>query len=411
MVVIGDGPGGSDEMGDSLEENLPTIVLATKNFTQRYLGSGTYGNVYGAELELPTEDQNKSEISKKRKTVAIKCLKEDKHAKEGFVAEIELLTSCKHPNIVTLLGFCDEGPHMILVYEYASNGSLDTYLGSTTKSINLTWALRLKICIDIARGLNYLHNKTEDEERIIHRDIKSGNILLGVKLVAKIADFGLSRFHYANQEKETIYTNNIAGTQVYLDPEYLKTGRLKRAIDIYSFGVVLFEILSGKIANDQIYIAEDEKGIAHVARRRYEEGTINALIDPKILDEVDELSSALNKGPNQDSLNAFIEVAYRCVAETQDERPIAKEIMEELEKALSLQVGVFQKGSRNPNGSSNRKSAKMEIKKQERTEALVKKVTSPAAFYVKENTYSNVIKMKVGTSNGTQGDSTKKIVL
>ncbi|XP_071720199.1 uncharacterized protein [Rutidosis leptorrhynchoides] len=322
---------------EHLKIPLSDILSATKNFTQIYLGSGTYGNVYGAELELPMVDQNRSEISKIRKTVAIKCLKEDKHAKQGFVAEIELLSSCKHPNIVTLVGFCDEGPHMILVYEYASNGSLDAYLGRTNKSINLTWALRLKICIDIARGLDYLHNRKEDEEKIIHRDIKSGNILLDMNLVAKIADFGLSRFHHANKEEKTVYTTNIAGTEVYLDPEYLKTGRLKRAVDIYSFGVVLFEILSGKIANDQIYMAENDKGIAHVARRQFEEGTINAMIDPKIIDEVDELRSTLNKGPNQDSLKTFIELAYRCVAETQDGRPTAKEIMEELEKALSLQ--------------------------------------------------------------------------
>ncbi|XP_071719546.1 uncharacterized protein [Rutidosis leptorrhynchoides] len=327
--------------GENLKDlRIPLIDIesATKNFTQRYLGSGGYADVYGGELELPMEDSNKSELSKKPKTVAIKCIKGDKNAKKGFVAEIELLTSCKHPNIVTLLGFCDEDPHMILVYEYASKGSLDDYLRSTTKLSNyLTWTQRLKICIDIARGLNYLHNKSEDEEKIIHRDIKSGNILLGVNLVAKIADFGLSRFYHTNHEKNTVYTKTIAGTEVYLDPEYSKTGKLKRAIDIYSFGVVLFEMLSGKMAYDPIYTTENEKGIAHVARKHRDENKINEMIDPKLIDEVDELSSTLNKGPNPDSLKTFMKVAYQCVEETQVMRPTAKEIMEELEKALSLQ--------------------------------------------------------------------------
>ncbi|XP_076881462.1 uncharacterized protein LOC143529584 [Bidens hawaiensis] len=226
---------------------------------------------------------------------------------------------------------------MLLVYEHVSNRSLDNYLGNPDNSINLTWVQRIKIGIDIARGLNYLHTKVEDEQRIIHRDIKSGNILLGKNWVAKIADFGLSRFHHSSKDTETVYTGNIAGTQVYLCPEYMRTGKLKRAVDIYSFGVVLFEILFGKLANDPIYIAENESGIAHVARRHFEERTMHEMVDPKIMEEVDELTSTLHKGPNQDSIKIYSEIAYRCVAVTQDNRPTAKDILEELEKALSSQ--------------------------------------------------------------------------
>lgn len=185
--------------------------------------------------------------------MAIKCITKDKLGEEGFIAEIELLTRCKHDNIISLLGFCVEGREYILVYERVTNGSLDDYLGITDKSTNFTWSQRLKICIDIASGLNYLHTRVEDEQSIIHRDIKSGNILLGKNWVAKIADFGLSRFHYVNQQEKTQYSKNIAGTKVYMCPEYRKEGKLKRAIDIYSFGVVLFEILSGKLAYDKIY--------------------------------------------------------------------------------------------------------------------------------------------------------------
>nr|GEV14799.1 protein kinase-like domain, phloem protein 2-like protein [Tanacetum cinerariifolium] len=253
--------------------NVPftNLVVATNNFAKTHLiGSGAYGEVYKGELELPEENKNKNDISKRRRTVAIKRIlirKEDKQGIEGFKAEILLLTSCKHGNIISLLGFCYEGTHMILVYEYASNGSLDAYLRNTNKFNNLTWEQRIKICVDIAHGLNYLHTRKEIEQRIIHRDIKSGNILLGPNLEAKISDFGLSRL-FPNRTENTYYTYNIAGTEPYLDPEYAATGKLNKGIDIYSFGVVLFELLYGKIATDQIFRNE---GLAHCAQRRFKE--------------------------------------------------------------------------------------------------------------------------------------------
>ncbi|KAK1434626.1 hypothetical protein QVD17_00374 [Tagetes erecta] len=318
---------------------LIDLEVATKNFTETYLGEGAFAKVYRAELEVPIEDKITGEISRKWRTVAIKCItKLNEQGRDGFHAEIELLTSCNHTNIVGLLGFCDEGSNMILVYEHASNRSLDRYMGGTHSSTNLTWVQRIKIGIDIARGLNYIHNLVEDEQRrIIHRDIKSENILLGKNWVAKIADFGLSRFHIADKKDKTIYTVNIAGTECYLCPDYQKNGKLKTAIDIYSFGVVLFEILSGKLAYDQIYLEEDKNGIAYVARRRFKEKTIHEIVDPKIMEEVDESTFIIHKGPNQDSLKKYTEVAHRCVAITQDARPTAKDVLEELMKALFLQ--------------------------------------------------------------------------
>ncbi|GJW10496.1 kinase-like domain, phloem protein 2-like protein [Tanacetum coccineum] len=160
----------SAEIHEENVKHLRIPVSEIESATKKYLGSGTYGKVYAADLEVSLD---KSEIPKKR-TVAIKCIEDSKPGKEGFYTEIELLTSCKHPNIVSLLGFCNDGPNMILVFEYASNKSLDNYLGgSTDNSINLTWIQRLKICIDIARGLNYLHTRDEDDEKkIVHRDLK-----------------------------------------------------------------------------------------------------------------------------------------------------------------------------------------------------------------------------------------------
>ncbi|KAJ9564952.1 hypothetical protein OSB04_000918 [Centaurea solstitialis] len=330
---------------ECLKIQLNDILLSTKNFAKEYcIGSGAYGTVYKAELDhfdrknmLP-EGENKSELPKTRGIVAIKRISnvEDDQGEQGFFIELEMLSRCEHPNIISLLGFSHEGHERILVYEYASQRSLDDYLGSTDKKTNLTWAQRIRICLDIAHGLNYLHNNTEEKPRIIHRDIKSANILLGDKWNAKIADFGLSKFHPMNQHASTINTNNIAGTSVYLDPEYLETGKLKKSSDIYSFGVVLFEILSGRLAYDSIYLADNDKGLASVARQHFKDGTLKELVDPTMR-EVDELISTLSKGPNQDSLDTFSNVAYRCLAETQNERPTLDVIIKELENALIFQ--------------------------------------------------------------------------
>ncbi|KAI3691487.1 hypothetical protein L2E82_49848 [Cichorium intybus] len=341
---------------EHLEIPLVDIKKATENFAEKYrIGSGTYGDVYKAQLDhfdrevknkgkllkvlFSLEIKNIGKFQKKRRTVAIKriFIREDKQGEQGFLAEIEMLTSCKHPNIVSLLGFCWEGQNMILVYEHASNGSLDDYLGGTSSLTNLTWVQRIKICIDVARGLNYLHTKIEDDRRIIHRDIKSGNILLGQNWEAKIADFGLSKFRPENQQLNTLYTENIAGTQVYLDPEYDKKGKLKNESDIYSFGVVLFEMLSGRFANDPIYTKENSNGIAPVARRHFDEGTIREMIDPRLTEETHENIFSVNNGPNQDSLDAYAKIAYQCVAETQVERPTAEIVLKKLEEALSFQ--------------------------------------------------------------------------
>ncbi|KAJ0511657.1 putative protein kinase RLK-Pelle-CrRLK1L-1 family [Helianthus annuus] len=270
--------------------------------------------------------------------VAIKRLhnRVDTQGEQGFVSEIETLSNCKHPNIVSLLGFCDEGRELILVYEYVAKGSLDDYLGNMDGMNNLVWAQRLQICLDIAHGLNYLHSHTP---MIIHRDIKSANILLDDNWVAKIADFGLSKLQRATQQGTTLITNNLAGTEVYLDPEYKNTGRLKKESDIYSFGVVLFEVLCGRLAYDEIYSG---RGLPSVARQRFNEGTLKGMVDPKLM-EVDEIISMLKGGVNQDSLETFSKIAHQCLAETQSGRPTMEVIIKELEKALNFQVSnLFQ---------------------------------------------------------------------
>ncbi|XP_071726785.1 uncharacterized protein [Rutidosis leptorrhynchoides] len=312
---------------------LSYIKAATNNFTETCIGKGGYGVVYKAQLDV----FDKMHRRKQKRTVAIKRIagKKSELRNIGFVDELEIVHKCVHPNIISLLGFCFEDSENILVSEYAANGSLDEYL-ETGKLSKLPWDRRLKMCLDIAYALSYLHTPDRDKKCIIHRDIKSGNILLGENLEVKIADFGLSIFHPKNHPSSTINTEHCAGTHVYLDPEY-QEGKLKIASDVYSFGVVLFEILSGKVAYDRIFTKENGNGIAPIARQRFKDGKLMEMVDTKIMKEAHELSSTIKIGPSQDSLDEFFEVACKCVAEVQAGRPKMKEVIDGLKKAIDFQ--------------------------------------------------------------------------
>uniref|UniRef100_A0A251TFB8 Putative serine/threonine/dual specificity protein kinase, catalytic domain-containing protein n=2 Tax=Helianthus annuus TaxID=4232 RepID=A0A251TFB8_HELAN len=292
---------------------------------------------YRAELEH-YDKENPS--SKRHNTVLIKRYPpsgKKRYGEKEFLTEIEILSSgVKHYNIVNLLGFCFEESEMILVIDNFSNGFLGEYLGNRKDKRVLTWENRLKICIDVAHALRYIHYEMEDQTRIIHRDICSYNIGLDENLEAKIVNFWRSVFLPPNQEDEALYLEYI-GKRTYADPEYKKTGKLKRESDVYGFGVVLFEILCGRLANDPIYLKESDKGLAHVARRSLSTGSLQELIDPVIKEEVGENGFVLNRGPNKDSLHTFISIAHQCVAETQVQRPTMKIVVKELEKALFFQ--------------------------------------------------------------------------
>ncbi|GJQ98687.1 receptor-like protein kinase HERK 1, partial [Tanacetum coccineum] len=175
--------------------------------------------------------------------------------KYEFEIEIRVLSRFKHHNIVSLIGYCHEEDEMILVYGYTLNKSLDTYLESTKGAISsLTWAQRLKICIGVANGLEFLYLGYVDQVKTvrgIHGDIKSANILLDQNFQAVIGDFGLSTFAPRNEQLISSFKYRRAGTPGFVDPYYVKTGRLSEKVDIYSFGVLLLEVLSGKPASSQ----------------------------------------------------------------------------------------------------------------------------------------------------------------
>ncbi|MFS8014598.1 putative protein kinase RLK-Pelle-WAK-LRK10L-1 family [Helianthus anomalus] len=330
-----------------LKIRLSDIKLATDNFsvTNIIVDHEFYtlyrGGLSHFDKENPSsiDGKNKDKQPKRHNNVVVKHIfdRDDKQREDFFFTEIEILPSVKHPNIGTLYGFCVDDYHLIIVIESVSNGYLGHYLDNVNIMRILNWERRLKICIDIARALNYLHSNMEYQKMIINRAIKSDNIWLDANWGANIADFGLSLFLPLNQDYEALCLD-VIGTPCYCDPVYMNTFMLKRESDTYSFRVVMFEILCGRRAYDPIYKKESDKGLGFEARRCFLTGTIEEMIDPILKEKTVENHLILNRGPNKDSLNTFIDIAYRCVAETQDQRPTMEVVVKELEKALCSQV-------------------------------------------------------------------------
>lgn len=298
-------------MKDSENLRIPfgDIKVATKNF-KTIIGRGGYGPVYKGELTLSGDLIT---------SVAVKRLPNIAESGQGlkeFLTEINLLSRYKHPNLVSLIGFCEEGDEKILIYEYAEHGSFDNYLKTPC---SLTWKQRMNICIDAARGLDYLHNRVGVNHRVIHRDIKSANILLDDNWKAKIADLGLSKIGRANED-ETYLITNAGGTFGYCDPVYIKTGILTKKSDVYSFGAVLFEALCGRLCF--MNVIGEQRHLVPLARRCYEEGKLNEIMDLDLKDS--------------ESVKEFSEVAYQCLHDDQERRPSMDVVLQKLEKVLEL---------------------------------------------------------------------------
>ncbi|XP_022027827.1 uncharacterized protein LOC110929037 isoform X1 [Helianthus annuus] len=317
---------------EHLKIGLNDVKLATHDFAMECMisSSGHYTLYRAALSHFDEENPNIGAI--KRISSG-----QDIYGKEEFHREIEMLTTIKHHAIATLLGYFAEGSEMVLLINNVDNGLLSSYLGNENAHCSLTWEKRLKICIDVAHALNYLHSEIEDQKRIINRYISSSSIGLDENWGAKIIEFGFSIFLPPNHDDKGLYHGKPCGAEYFADPEYLRTGYLTRKSDVYSFGVVLLEMLCGRPAHDIIYFMDGHKGLAYVARQCFRMGTLENMIDPTIKEETSENNFVLNKGPNKDSLHTFMEIAYYCVDEVEHYRPTMKEVVEELEKALLLQ--------------------------------------------------------------------------
>ncbi|XP_009804374.1 cysteine-rich receptor-like protein kinase 44 [Nicotiana tabacum] len=226
----------ADDKEDGLFFELRSLQIATNFFSDlNQLGHGGFGPVYKGLMPNGQE-------------VAVKKLSLDsRQGIKEFTNEVKLLLKIQHKNLVILFGCCVDGPAKMLVYEYLPNKSLDCFLFAKEKSPSLDWTKRFQIVTGIARGLLYLHE--EAPVRIIHRDIKASNILLDEQLNPKISDFGLARLF--PEDGTHVNTFKISGTYGYMAPEYALHGYLSVKADVFSFGVLLLEIISGRKSSDR----------------------------------------------------------------------------------------------------------------------------------------------------------------
>ncbi|KAJ9552781.1 hypothetical protein OSB04_016826 [Centaurea solstitialis] len=309
---------------------LAEMQLATNNFDQSLIiGKGGFGNVYRGVIDH--EGCNKMKVAIKRLDS-----KSNQGASE-FWTEIKMLCKFRHSHLVSLIGYCDEFDEMMVVYEYVSGGNLGERLHKVDQSTNkppLSWMERLKICIGAARGLDYLHTGTGVQHRIIHRDVKSSNILLDENMAAKVSDLGVSKVGPADQVCTHVSTQ-VKGSFGYFDPNYFMTHRLTRKSDVYSFGVVLLEVLCGRPAVDPS-LGDNDLGLVSWAQRCIREGMLNHVIDPVLMG----LTPKCLRVKSQimpDCLNAFVEIADKCLLTRPKERPTMAEVVVALEAALALQ--------------------------------------------------------------------------
>ncbi|KAA3486790.1 calcium/calmodulin-regulated receptor-like kinase 1 [Gossypium australe] len=283
-----------------LEYSYKDLQKATYNFTT-LIGQGAFGPVYKAQMSTG-------------ETVAVKVLATDsKQGEKEFqteVAMVMLLGRLHHRNLVNLVGYCAEKGQHMLVYVYMSNGSLASHLYSENHE-PLSWNLRVYIALDVARGLEYLHDGAVPP--VIHRDIKSSNILLDQSMRARVADFGLSR-----EEMVDKHAANIRGTFGYLDPEYISTRTFTKKSDVYSFGVLLFELLAGRNPLQGLMEYVELAAMSTEEKDGWEE-IADSRLDGKF--EVQEL-------------NEVAALAYKCVNRVPKKRPSMRDIVQVLTRIL-----------------------------------------------------------------------------
>ncbi|KAH9754785.1 cysteine-rich receptor-like protein kinase 10 [Citrus sinensis] len=259
---------GGEAQGESHQEfpifPLGLALEATNHFSrENKLGEGGFGPVYKGILADGKE-------------IAVKRLSRSSgQGLQEFKNEVTLIAKLQHKNLVRLLGCCLDGNELLLIYEYMPNKSLDLFLFDSTKGAQLDWKRRISIINGIARGLLYLHE--DSRLRVIHRDLKTSNVLLDHEMNPKISDFGMARIFSGNQNEAN--TNRVAGTYGYMAPEYAMEGVFSVKSDVFSFGVLLLEIISGK-RNSGFYLSEHGQSLLTYAWKLWCKGEALELMDP-----------------------------------------------------------------------------------------------------------------------------------
>nr|AYW34416.1 protein kinase [Zea mays subsp. mays]AYW34426.1 protein kinase [Zea mays subsp. mays]AYW34428.1 protein kinase [Zea mays subsp. mays]AYW34429.1 protein kinase [Zea mays subsp. mays]AYW34692.1 protein kinase [Zea mays subsp. mays] len=270
------------------------LVRATSNFDQgNKIGEGGYGPVYKGTLKDGT-------------VIAVKVL--SLHSRQGakeFLNELLAISDVTHENLVKLYGCCVEGNHRILVYNYLENNSLaHTLLDSRHSNIQFNWRTRVNICIGVAQGLAFLHGSVSPH--IVHRDIKASNILLDKDMTPKISDFGLAKLLPPDVSH---VSTRVAGTLGYLAPEYAIRGHVTRKADVYSYGVLLIEIVSGR-CNTDTKLPYDDQILLEKTWRYYGRGNLEKIIDSSLGDDLDV-----------DEACRFLKIGLLCTQDGTKRRP------------------------------------------------------------------------------------------
>ncbi|XP_029154135.1 cysteine-rich receptor-like protein kinase 2 isoform X1 [Arachis hypogaea] len=294
----------------SLNFKYTSLERATGSFDEtNKLGQGGFGTVYKGVLPDGRE-------------IAIKRLYfNNKHRAGDFYNEVNIISSVEHKNLVRLLGCSCSGPESLLVYEYLPNRSLDRFIFDKNKGRELNWEKRYEIIVGTAEGLAYLHENSKT--KIIHRDIKASNILLDAKLRAKIADFGLAR---SFQEDKSHISTAIAGTLGYMAPEYIAHGQLTEKADVYSFGVLLLEIVTGR-QNNRSKAAEYSDSLITVAWKHFQSGTAEQLFDPNL-----QLHEDYNNSSVKNEILRVVQIGLLCTQENHLLRPTMSKVLQMLTK-------------------------------------------------------------------------------
>lgn len=293
------------------------LEMATNKFSEiNVIGNGGYGVVYKGILSDGT-------------LAAIKMLhREGKQGERAFRLEVDLLSRLHSPYLVQLLGYCADQHHRLLIFEYMPSGSLQTLLHSSPN--NLNWALRLRVALDCARALEYLHEHTTPS--VIHRDFKCSNILLDDNFRAKASDFGLAKI--GSDKINGLISTRVLGTTGYLAPEYASTGKLTTKSDVYSYGVVLLELLTGRVPIDTKRPPGEHVLVSWALPRLTNREKVVEMVDP-----------ALEGQYSKKDLIQVAAIAAMCVQTEADYRPLMTDVVQSLIPLVKNLSSVLASGS------------------------------------------------------------------
>ncbi|KAM3306056.1 G-type lectin S-receptor-like serine/threonine-protein kinase [Capsicum chacoense] len=297
--------------GAPVQFTFKELQRATKGFKEK-LGAGGFGAVYRAVLA-------------NRSVAAVKQLEGIEQGEKQFRMEVATISSTHHLNLVRLIGFCSEGRHRLLVYEFMKNCSLDKFLFSEDHSSGrlLNWEQRFNIALGTARGITYLHEECRD--CIVHCDIKPENILLDENYTAKVSDFGLAKLINPKDHRHRTLTSHVRGTRGYLAPEWLANLPITSKSDVYSYGMVLLEIVSGK-RNFEVSEETNRKKCSLWAYEEFERGNMEAIMDKKLSNQEIDMEQVIRA----------IQVSFWCIQEQPSQRPTMGKVVQMLEGIFEI---------------------------------------------------------------------------